>query len=90
MHATPTAREFFLANFYPSGPFTRIFSNTFPDVFLCWLWLTPVPVGGPQNKIDRPAHRFMQLMKVPMLRVPAQWKKASKHVLLFFWHYVPK
>ena len=25
MHATPTARDFFLANFYPFGPFTCIF-----------------------------------------------------------------
>ena len=25
IHATLTAREFFLAYFYPSGPFTRIF-----------------------------------------------------------------
>ena len=26
-----TVREFFLANFYPSGPFTCIFSETSPD-----------------------------------------------------------
>ena len=25
MHATPTARDLFIANFYPSGPFTCIF-----------------------------------------------------------------
>ena len=28
MHATLAARDFFLANFYPSGPFTCIFSKT--------------------------------------------------------------
>ena len=44
IHATLTARDFFLAYFYPSNPFTSIFSKTSPDFFLCWLWLTPVPV----------------------------------------------
>ena len=34
VHATLTARDFFLAYFYPSGPFTCIFSKTFPD-FSC-------------------------------------------------------
>ena len=43
IHATLTARVFFLAYFYPLGPFTCIFSKTSPDFFLCWLWLTPVP-----------------------------------------------
>ena len=33
-HATLTARDFFLAYFYPSGPFTSIFSKTSPD-FSC-------------------------------------------------------
>ena len=37
IHATLTARDFFLAYFYPSGPFTCIFSKTSPDFFLCWL-----------------------------------------------------
>ena len=37
IHATLTARDFFLAYFYPSGPFTCIFSKTSPDIFLCWL-----------------------------------------------------
>ena len=32
IHATLTARDFFLAYFYLSGPFTCIFSKTFPDV----------------------------------------------------------
>ena len=34
MHATLTARDFFLANFYPSGPFTCIFSKISPEFFL--------------------------------------------------------
>ena len=44
MHATLTARDFFLANFFPSGPFTCIFSKTSPEFFLCELWLMLVPV----------------------------------------------
>ena len=35
IHATLTARNFFLAYFYPSGPFTCIFSKTSPDFFSC-------------------------------------------------------
>ena len=33
IHATLTARDFFLAYFYPSGPFTCIFSKTSPNFF---------------------------------------------------------
>ena len=44
IHATLTARDFFLAYFYTSGSFTCIFSKTSPDFFLCWLWITLVPV----------------------------------------------
>ena len=44
IHATLTAREFFLAYFYPSSPFTCIFSKTSPNFVLCRLWLTQVPV----------------------------------------------
>ena len=36
IHATLTAREFLLAYFYPSSPFTCIFSETSPNFFLCW------------------------------------------------------
>ena len=36
IHATLTAREFFLAYFYPSSPFTCIFSKTSQNFFLCW------------------------------------------------------
>ena len=34
-HATLTASKFFLANFYPSNPFTCIFSKTSPEFFRC-------------------------------------------------------
>ena len=43
-HASPTVRDFFLANFNRSGPFTCIFSKTSPEFSLCWLWLMPVLV----------------------------------------------
>ena len=33
-HATLTARDFFFANFYPSGPFTCIFPKPLPSCFL--------------------------------------------------------
>ena len=37
VHATFTAGDFFLGDFYPSGPFTCIFSKPSPEfvVFLC-------------------------------------------------------
>ena len=44
VHAKLTARDFFFAYFYPSSPFTCIFSKASPNFFLCWLWLTPAPV----------------------------------------------
>ena len=44
IHATLTARNFFLVYFYPSGPFTCIFAKTSSTFFLCWLWLTLDPV----------------------------------------------
>ena len=55
MHATLTARDFFLDYFYTSGPFTCIFSKTSPDFSPCWLWLTHGSCVGPQNKIGQPA-----------------------------------
>ena len=53
IHAALTAREFFLAYFYPSSPFTCIFSKTSPDFFPV-LALANSCVG-PQNKIGQPA-----------------------------------
>ena len=44
MHAMLTAGDFFLSYLCASGPFTCIYSKTSPDFFLCWLWLTPIPV----------------------------------------------
>ena len=55
IHAMLTAMDVFLANFYPFGPFTFIFSTNSPEFFLCWLWLTYGSCVGPQNKIGHPA-----------------------------------
>ena len=54
-HATLTARDFFFAYLYPSGPFTCIFSKSLLKFFQCWLWLTHGSCVGPQNKIGHPA-----------------------------------
>ena len=54
-NATLTARDFFVAYLYPSGPFTCIFSQNLSRFLLCWLWLTHGSCVGPQNKIGHPA-----------------------------------
>ena len=51
MHATLTARDFFLAYFYPSGPFTCIFFQNLSRFLLCRLWLIHGSCVGPPNKI---------------------------------------
>ena len=51
VHATLTARDFFLAYFCPSGPITRTFLQNLSRFFLCWLWLTHGSSVGPQNQI---------------------------------------
>ena len=65
---TLTARNFFLAYFYTSGPFICIFSKSSPDFSLCWLWLAHGSCVGPQNKIGHPAG-----CRFPCL-VPAEYK----------------
>ena len=55
IHAALTARDFFLAYFCTSGPFTCIFFPNLSRFFLCWLWLTHGSCVGPQNKIGHPA-----------------------------------
>ena len=65
MHATPTAMDFFLANFYPSGPFTCIFqklSRVFPVLTVA----NTSSCVGPQNEISDPDHH-RQLKQVPVL-----------------------
>ena len=55
MHVTRTARDFSLAHFYPSGPFTCIFSKTFPQFFPVLAVANIGSCVGPQNKIGHPA-----------------------------------
>ena len=54
MHATFTARDFFLADVYPSGPFTCIFSDL-SRVFLVLAVASTGPCVGLQNKIGHSA-----------------------------------
>ena len=56
IHATLTARGFFLAYFYPYGPFTCIFQKTFPSFPVLAVANTGSCVG-PQNKIGHRAVR---------------------------------
>ena len=66
MRATLTARDFFLAYFYPSGPFTYIFFQNFSRVYPV---LAVVNIGfcvGLQSKTDHPAHRYKQSKQVPV------------------------
>ena len=72
IHAALTARDFFLAYFYPSGPFTCIFFQNLFRFFLCWLWLTHGSCVGPQNKIGYSAGGRFPCW------VPAEYKQAKK------------
>ena len=55
MHATLTPRDFSLANFYPSGPFTCIFFQNLSRVFPVLAVANTDSCVGPQNKIGHPA-----------------------------------
>ena len=83
MHAMPAVRDFLHANFYPSGPFTCIFSKTSPDFFLCWLWLTPVPVWACRVKQVTQLIVTDNWCRFPCW-APAEYTLAPRHVLLFF------
>ena len=53
--ATLTARDFFLTYFYPSCPFTCIFSKSSPDFFHVLAVADTGSCVGLQNKIGHPA-----------------------------------
>ena len=55
IHATLTARDFFLAYFYPSSPFTCSFSKTSLDFFPVLAVANTGSCVGLQNKIGHPA-----------------------------------
>ena len=75
IHATPTARDFFLANFNPSRPVTCIFfSKTSPEFFLCWLlFLTLLSVS--HGSIDYCFNSRMQDIEL------TQNKTHRRHIL---------
>ena len=54
MNTTLTASDIFLANFYPSGPFTCNFPNL-SRVFPVLAAANTGSCAGPQNKIGHPA-----------------------------------
>ena len=55
MHATLTARDFFLANSYPSGPFTCIFPKPLTSFLPVLAVANTSSCVGPHNKIGHPA-----------------------------------
>ena len=55
MHAMFTARNFFLFNFYPFGPFTCIFSKPLRSFFLVLAVFNTSSCVAPQKKIGHPA-----------------------------------
>ena len=84
IHATLTARDFFLANFYPPGLFTCIFFQNLSRVFPVLAVANTGSCVGQQNKTGHSTGcRFLYW-------VPAACKQALKHVLLFFWVCFPK
>ena len=86
MHATLTARDFFLANFYPSGPVTWIFFF-FQNLCRVFPVLSVANTSfcvGPQNNIGHPVGCTFSCW------VLAEYKFAPKYELLFFWFCVPK
>ena len=84
IHATLTARDFFLTDFYPSGPFTCIFSQNLSQIFPALVVANTGSCVGPQNKIGHPAG-----IRFPCW-VLAEYKQTPKRVLFFFWLCVPK
>ena len=54
IHATLTAREFFLANFNPSGPFTCIFFQNLSRVFPVLAVANTSFCAGPKKKNRSP------------------------------------
>ena len=66
-HVAPGAWDFFLANFFPSSPFTCIFLKTSHDFFPALAVANIGSFVSPQNKISDPAHPYKQLVQVPVL-----------------------
>ena len=73
IHATLTARDFFLANIYPSGPFTCIFSLNFSQVFPKLTVANTVSCVGPQNKRAHPSRHYRHRQNQVARRVTENW-----------------
>ena len=68
MHATLTARDFFLTNCYPPGLFTLIFFLQKPlRVFSLLAVANTCFCVGPQNQLVYHARRFRRLSHVAVL-----------------------
>ena len=82
MHASLTAKNFFLSNFSLPGLFTFFFLSFFSFFFLSFFLFFPQNVSrvssvlvvakagccvGPNGITGHPAHRYRQLMQVPLL-----------------------
>ena len=71
MHATLTARDFFIANFYPSGPLTYIFFQNLSQVFF------PVLAAGNADSYVGPQNKLGHLAECRFpCWVPAEYKWA--------------
>ena len=67
MHATLTARDFFLANFNPSSQFTSIFFQKLSQVFPVLAVANTGSCVDPQSNLGHPARGYRELMQVPVL-----------------------
>ena len=67
MHATPTARDFFLTSVYPTGPFSFISFKTSPEFSPVLAVANTASCVGPQIKIGHPARSYRQLTQVPVV-----------------------
>ena len=67
-----TARDFFLAYFYPSSPFTCIFFENFSRFFPALAMANTGSCIGPQNKIGHPVGCRSSCLK------PTEYKEAKK------------
>ena len=80
IHAILTARDFFLAYFYPSSPFTFIFHKTSPDFFHLLAVATTGFCVESQNKIGHPACRRQRQMCIRDSLFSPQWGAADAEV----------
>ena len=81
MHATPTARDFFPASFFLAQS-PAFIQNIYRGFCVLAVANTGSCVGS-QNKIFNPAHRYRQLMQVPVLSARGILIGPKTRVLVF-------